>query len=354
MAPIAVWIGIIMSSMEFVLGSSVVLGLRMRIISTISLIFIGFFTLLTLYLALFNPIKDCGCFGEAIHLTNWQTFEKNIILIACCLGFFFQRKKVEPIAPAAVEWIIIFIFAAIALTISISSYKTLPYHDFTAYKVGTDLNDVETGAAQYETTFIYSKDGKSEKFTIDNLPDDSWIYVDSETELIEGSTDMAQIDLALSDEDGNYWTEELFAEETLAAAIIWDPTKISSKQIEDIEEFHNKAQAHGIKSVLFYVGGDFDLDMETYFADRKALMTLNRSNGGVVIFHKGVITEKWPSKSISSMEFSDNDDDFEFSLLKKEVAERMKFSFTIVGILIFILLIRYCCRMSYKRKSERD
>lgn len=352
MTPVSVWIGIAMASAEFVLGASVILGLRMRIVSTISLIFISFFTLLTLYLALFNPIKDCGCFGEAIHLSNWQTFEKNIVLLACCLGFFFQRKKVEPIAPAIVEWALIAVFATIALSISIHSYNALPYHDFTAYKIGTDLNNLSSGAAQYETTFIYSKDGQTERFKIDNLPDESWTFVDSETELISGSTEMAQIDLALSDTDGNYWTEELFSKENLAAIIIWNPESISNEQMEDMERFGQKAKANGVESVIFNVEGESELDMESYLADRKALMTLNRSNGGVVFFHKGIITEKWPSQKISSINF-DNIDDYEFNLLKKEVASRMRLSFTIVGILIFILLIRYSCRMSYKRKSER-
>lgn len=348
----ALWIGIALSTAEFTLGASVILGMRMKLMSTISMAFISFFTILTLYLAIFNPIEDCGCFGQAVHLTNWQTFGKNIVLLLCAIVFFLQRKKVFSIAPDAVEWVIVALFAFFALGVSLHSYYTLPYHDFTAYKVGTDLNDLESGAAQYSTTFIYSKDGEEKEFTLDNLPDDSWTYVDSKTELIEGSTDMAQIDLALSDEDGNYYTEELLSQDILAVAVIWDPESITSAHSKNINSFFDNAALNGVSTALFCVGGDYDDNVPAYIADRKALMTLNRSNGGFVLFHKGMIIGKWPNFKASKIDFKDYTDDYEIELLKKDVAESIKFSFTLIGIFIALLVIRYVCRMSFKREKQ--
>src|SRR5574344_58861 len=141
---LAVYCGMLLSSLEFIIGINTLLGLRMKITSIVGLIFIFGFTLVTIYLVIFNPINDCGCFGEAIHLTNMQSFLKNVVLLLCALLIFFQRKKYVPIVPAPAEWTFVGVFWAAGLLVSINALITLPHIDFTAYKVGTDLNAVKS------------------------------------------------------------------------------------------------------------------------------------------------------------------------------------------------------------------
>ena len=151
----SIGIGIALSAIEFLIGISILLGLRMRFFTWLGLGFISFFTLLTLYLAIFNPITDCGCFGEAIHLTNWETFYKNLVLLTCALVLFFNRKSFIPIAHAAVEWVSVGLFLSVALLIAIPTYYNIPQIDFTAYKIGTDLDKLTREShAEYETVFF--------------------------------------------------------------------------------------------------------------------------------------------------------------------------------------------------------
>ena len=199
----AIVLGIALATLEFLIGICVLSGLRLRIVAWVALILTAFFTILTFYLMRFNPISDCGCFGEAIHLTNTQTFIKNVVLLVLAILIFLGRKRATRVAPAPLEWVFIALFALVGLSVALRALATIPQVDFTAYRVGSSLDELaQENQARFETTFIYTKDGHTEEFTLDNLPDDSWTYLDSKTVQLGGSTRMAQVDFTLDQMEG--------------------------------------------------------------------------------------------------------------------------------------------------------
>ena len=264
--PAAIGMGIALATTEFVIGICVLSGLRIRIIAWAALVLTAFFTGLTLYLMVYNPISDCGCFGEAIHLTNSQTFYKNVVLLVLAILIFLGRKRATRVAPTWLEWSFVGLFALAGVGVAVRALNTIPQVDFTAYSVGSSLDELaQENQARYETTFLYSKDGKVEEFTLDNLPDESWTYLESRTEQVGGSTRMAQIDFQLEQMTG-----------PLLAVTVYSPDALTPAQRERIDYFKKDALLHGHEVVVY---GPTE---EYVTADRKSLMTLNRSNGGGV------------------------------------------------------------------------
>ena len=162
---------IAISCTEFIIGVAILKGLKMNFFSKIALIFISFFTLLTLYSALFNPVEDCGCFGEAFTLSNWNTFFKNIVLFSLAILLYFQRYKFEPIASKFWETLYTFAYLLFALGLCAYSLFFLPPIDFGSFKAGTDLieNSRENVLKEYTSTLIYTKNGENKEFTLDNV-----------------------------------------------------------------------------------------------------------------------------------------------------------------------------------------
>ena len=352
----AVALGIALSSIEFITGACIAIANRIRIFSWIALILMGGFTLLTLYLALFNPIADCGCFGEAIHLTNWQTFLKNIVLMLCALLVFFQRKNFTRLAPTALEWSFTALFTAIALWIGISSLNHLPVKDFTTLREGTDLVALSEEQMSYETTFIYSKDGEEAEFTIEDLPDSTWTFVDSRTVVKEGSERMAQIDLSLRDMDGEYDNELLMGPGRHFAAVVWDNAHMTPRKWERLEAFKQRVESAGERLILLSASENVPDEFydDCYVVDRKTLMTLLRSNGGAVYVNEGTIAFKWSSKSLGDGAFDKiMSEDPDNTILNTILSSTSRFNLNIIGILLILALIRYFCRaLRRKKKSE--
>jgi len=350
----ATLLGIILSTVEFTTGFSMLLGARVKFFSYVALVLIGIFTPLTLYLALYNPIDDCGCFGQAIHLTNWQTFYKNLVLLVCILFIFFQRKRLRSLAPAQVEWGMILLLIIDALWIGSSSLTGLPSNDYTAYAVGTDLNQLAEAQTGPEMTIVYSKDGEERLFDLDNLPDSTWTFVRTETEMPDYIASTAQADLSLRDREGEYHNDMLFSEGPLLAAVVWEPEDMSNRQWERIIRLRNDVRAKGLDICLFSIDDNVPdaLSDILYIADRKALLTLLRSNGGTVLFNSGVIVGKWPSRSVDSdsvvSAFESDPDEFILHFRMKLKAFNAA---NILGTVFLIFLIRYICGL-FRRKED--
>lgn len=327
--PAAIGLGMALAITEFTIGICILGGLRIRIIAWVTLILTAGFTLLTLYLMLFNPISDCGCFGEAIHLTNTQTFLKNVVLLALAIFIFLGRKRATRVAPAWLEWTFVGIFAALALGVSVRALATIPQVDFTAYRVGNSLDELaQENQARYETTFLYTKDGKVEEFTLDQLPDESWTYLDSKTVQVGGSTKMAQVDFKLEQMTG-----------PLLAVTVYSPEALDAKQLERINHFRSAALLQGHEVVLYGPSGDY------VTADRKSLMTLNRSNGGAVYFNDGTIVAKWSNLELPEVDLAAVlDEDPDVLILRHRIREQLYVSILIAGALVLMAFMRIICK----------
>jgi triosephosphate isomerase len=327
--PAAIGLGIALAVTEFTIGICILGGLRIRIISWITLIMVAGFTGLTLYLMLFNPISDCGCFGEAIHLTNTQTFLKNVVLLVLAILIFLGRKRATRIAPAWLEWTFVGIFALLATAVAIRALATIPQVDFTAYRVGNSLDELaQENQARYETTFLYTKDGHTEEFTLDNLPDESWTYLDSKTVQVGGSTKMAQVDFTLEQMEG-----------PVLAVTIYNPEALDAGQLERIEHFKQAAALRGQEVVVYGPSGDY------VTADRKSLMTLNRSNGGAVYFNDATIVAKWANLELPEVDLAAVlDEDPDVLILRHRIREQLYVSILIAGALVLMAFMRIICK----------
>ena len=327
--PAAIGLGIALAVTEFTIGICILGGLRIRIISWITLIMVAGFTGLTLYLMLFNPISDCGCFGEAIHLTNTQTFLKNVVLLVLAILIFLGRKRATRIAPAWLEWTFVGIFALLATAVAIRALATIPQVDFTAYRVGNSLDELaQENQAQYETTFLYTKDGHTEEFTLDNLPDESWTYLDSKTVQVGGSTKMAQVDFTLEQKEG-----------PVLAVTIYKPEALDAGQLDRIEQFKQAASRQGQEVVVYGPSGDY------MTADRKSLMTLNRSNGGAVYFNDATIVAKWANLELPEVDLAAVlDEDPDVLILRHRIREQLYVSILIAGALVLMAFMRIICK----------
>ena len=328
--PAAVGLGILLATTEFLVGICVLSGIRIRIVAWVALVMTAVFTGLTLYLMLYNPISDCGCFGEAIHLTNTQTFYKNIILLFLAVLIFLSRKRATRVAPAWLEWTFVGIFAVLALSVALRALATIPQVDFTAYRVGSSLDELaQENQARYETTFLYTKDGHTEEFTLDNLPDSTWTYLDSKTVQVGGSTRMAQVDFKLEQMEG-----------PLLAVTIYSPERLKPVNLERIEHFKQEALRYG-QDVVMYGPGDSYVT-----ADRKSLLTLNRSNGGAVYFHDGVIVAKWSNVELADADLGAVlDEDPDVVILRHRIREQLYVSIMIAGALVLLILMRVLCKL---------
>ncbi|TFH26781.1 MAG: DoxX family protein, partial [Bacteroidia bacterium] len=157
---LALPMGVLLSAFELVLGIILILGYRKRVIFAVTLWFMVFFTVLTFILALFNPVSDCGCFGDALILTNWQTFYKNVVLMVFVLILWVARKKESDSGPVVGEWVVIGGLYVMASLFSFWNYRHLPLIDFRPYDVGTVISEkmnVPEGMPvdEYKTSLVY-------------------------------------------------------------------------------------------------------------------------------------------------------------------------------------------------------
>jgi hypothetical protein len=181
LVPLSMPLSIILAAFEFLIGIHLVLQLRVRQLAWPTLVLAAFFTILTLYIAIANPVSDCGCFGDALKLTNWETFIKNLILLPLAIFIFWQRKNVVQPMASWRQWVLSTLFAIVILGVSWIGIEQVPMLDFRPYKVGTHLPTEMTVPAdaeqpEYDTRFILEKDGVRKEFGLQDYPytDTTW------------------------------------------------------------------------------------------------------------------------------------------------------------------------------------
>ena len=173
--PLAGIAAVCLIGIEWLLGVCMLANIRTNITAWLSLVFYLFMTPLTCWIALTNPVSDCGCFGDALVLTNWQTFWKNVVLLALTITLLCCRKAIPQLWSWWMELCIVILGLSAVAGIMGYSYTHLPPLDFRPYKVGNnipELMEIPEGAPHdvYETTLIYEKDGIEQEFTLQNYP----------------------------------------------------------------------------------------------------------------------------------------------------------------------------------------
>jgi uncharacterized membrane protein YphA (DoxX/SURF4 family) len=189
---VALPLAILLCVAELVLGIMLLFNLVPKLAVWGTLIFMAIFTPLTFWLAVWNPVSDCGCFGDALILTNWETFWKNVIILAFTIFLFAERKKINPHFNSFIQWTLTLVFVGLSFGISFYCIKHLPIIDFRPYKIGKNIQEgmtipesEEDNVDIYESVFVYEKDGTQKEFSLDNLPDSTWTFIDAEHKLIK-------------------------------------------------------------------------------------------------------------------------------------------------------------------------
>ena len=286
---------------ETILGAALITGVWRRSTGIAVLSMQGFFTFLTLLLVIFNPEMDCGCFGEAIHLTHMQTFLKNLGILALLAGNFIPLKGLG--RPKGRKFVSFGIVAASTLAFTVYSWMYIPLVDFTAYATTAHLQAAEKYPANeedmYEAVFTYEKDGKQKTFDLEHLPDSTWTFVSTQTVLKEDFADTA-VPLSIYDDEGNY-LDSLAAEGKVMVISVYDPD-IRQSRWEDIEAFAAEAEAVGFRTLILAADKGEESSENTYKSDYKTLITLNRSNGGVTYISDGYIIRKWARRAAPDKE----------------------------------------------------
>lgn len=302
-------------ALEWLLGIAMLLNVRTQWTSWITLLFYCIMTPLTLYIAIANPVSDCGCFGDALVITNWQTFWKNIILLLLSICLVICRKAIPELFSWWME--IIIALAALGSVAGIMgySYTHLPQIDFRPYKVGNHIptlmeipDDAEVD--QYEITLIYAKDGKEQTFTLENYPkgDPEWTFVDQKSELIKKGYVPPIHDFEIETLEGDYVTQDILeSEEPIALVVMYDLSKTDTTQLEKLMHMIHEyprvyfLTASGEEEIFAFaeeLGWDEETTYSTFcFTDPITLKTIVRANPGVIVVQNGTIIDKYNLKN---------------------------------------------------------
>jgi len=313
--PVAGVAAVCLITLEWLLGFTMLLNVRTQWTSWITLLFYCIMTPLTLYIAIANPVSDCGCFGDALVITNWQTFWKNIILLLLSICLVICRKAIPELFSWWME--IIIALAALGSVAGIMgySYTHLPQIDFRPYKVGNHIptlmeipDDAEVD--QYEITLIYAKDGKEQTFTLENYPkgDPKWTFVDQKSVLIKKGYVPPIHDFEIETLEGDYITQDILeSEEPVTLVVMYDLSKTDTTQLEKlmymIHEYPRVyfLTASGEEEIFAFaeeLGWDEETTYSTFcFTDPITLKTIVRANPGVIVVQNGTIIDKYNLKN---------------------------------------------------------
>lgn len=321
--PLSTFLGVIAALIEFVLGISLILGVFKNTVIKLLLGVTLFFTVLTFILALTNPVTDCGCFGDAIKLSNWQTFYKNLFLLAAILGILKFKHLINTIQSVLRSWMLILLVTFIGAFISHYSYHHLPILDFRPFAVGNDLPKlmaIPEGAPvdEFKTVFYYSKNGETKEFDESNYPwqDSTWVFVEMKSELVKKGYEPPIHNFNLENPDkGDITAQVLQSSEfefLLIVPIAEDiPEKAKTKIKELSENLANTGQ------YLTYVSASEKQDVNTLLlnqnndfhfanADLTLLKTIIRSAAGLVILKDGIVLAKYNYKDFPHEDYLGN------------------------------------------------
>lgn len=306
LAPFALVIAILLVVFELVLGIMLLIGYLPKFTTWALLLMIIFFTFLTFYSAYFNKVTDCGCFGDAIPLTPWQSFYKDVILFVLILILFFNREYITPyFAKASHRWIV---FLAFMLCFVFAYYVLmhLPLIDFRAYKVGVNIEEgmtVPEGApeAVYDYNWRFKVNGEEKIITTTGeYPVVEGEFLGVETSLVQKGYEPPIHDFTIEKDGANY-LPEILQEDKVLLVIAYSLGRSEDDGLKKASEAIERARQKGYKIVGLSASGEdlksqvnnkYNLDLDWYFSDETALKTIVRSNPGFVTLENGTITQK--------------------------------------------------------------
>ena len=297
-----------LSMVEFTLGAFMLTAISRRVTARLTLLFMVVMTAVTVWIYIADPVKDCGCFGDALTLTNLETLLKNIVLLALAALVAWRPTHIGRLMSRSNQMLLGQMLMLTPVALSFWCLYDLPLIDFRPYHIGADIKagmEIPEGAEQpvFDTTFIMEKDGERREFTLDNYPDSTWTFVDSKTVTVKEGYVPPIHDFSITTADGEDITDMVLGREGYTFLLISpDLDKADDQNFGDIDQIYEFCQDN---SIPFYcltasteksqqhwqniTGAEYPFCM----TDATTLKTMIRSNPGLMLLEKGVVRGKW-------------------------------------------------------------
>ncbi|MBP5658945.1 MAG: DoxX family protein [Paludibacteraceae bacterium] len=310
--PLATTAAVLLILTEWTLGVMMLCNIRTQLTAWLALAFYAVMTPLTLYIALTNPITDCGCFGDALVISNWQTFGKNVVLTALVIVLLCTKRHIPQTFVWWAELSIVLIALALAGGMMLYTHYHLPVIDFRPYKIGNnipELMEIPEGAPhdEYAITLIYEKDGVEQEFTLQDYPrgDSTWRFVDQQSKLIKKGYEPPIHDFVLVDYEGEDLTYDILEMDEVVLTVMYDLTKSDLTQLPKVVQLCRETEQRDVPFYIltsatdeqieqFIEANSVDIDRSAFLnADGIMLKTIVRANPGVFILNNGTIIDKY-------------------------------------------------------------
>ena len=307
-------VAVFLAAIEFCIGIFLLFAIQRRLISKLTVAFMAFMTMVTMWIVVADPVKDCGCFGDALHLTNTETLIKNIMLLVCSLAIMYRPLAMFRFVSKSNQWIVTNYTIVFILVSSGLSLYYLPIFDFRPYHIGVNIPrgmEIPKGAKlpQFKTTFIMEKNGQRKEFTLDNYPDASWKFIDSKTvQTSEGYIPPIH-DFSITDnKTGLDLTNSVLGHKGYTFLLIAPHLETADdSNFGDIDRLYEYAQSYDIPfycltaSTTKAIKRWIDLTGAEYpfcITDEAVLKTIIRSNPGLLLLKDGTIINKWSHNNL--------------------------------------------------------
>lgn len=302
---LALVLSVVMIMAEFIVGFCLMFNLLPRLATLGASLLMIFFTTTTFFDAIYDLVPDCGCFGTAIKMSNWQTFFKNLIILAVLIPLVFNNKSlVNKRVTILGQALFTFIFIGLFVGFEIYNVRHLPVIDFMDWKVGRDMKPVEdTEPAEIYLTFKNIETGETEEYLSPNYPWNDSIWM-SQWEFVsqrqEGGTQ--SLGFSILNEDGDDFTHLLYDSEKLFVVVAPYINEMTEKDFAECKRIYDFANEHAynylwITSVnpeyIYELQEKYYMFDEVYFGDELELKSMVRSNPGLILMNNGVIIDKW-------------------------------------------------------------
>ena len=307
-------VAVFLAAIEFCIGIFLLFAIQRRLISKLTVAFMAFMMIVTVWIVVADPVKDCGCFGDALHLTNTETLIKNIVLLVCSLAIMYRPLAMFRFVSKSNQWIVTNYTIVFILVSSGLSLYFLPIFDFRPYHIGVNIPrgmEIPKGAKlpQFKTTFIMEKNGQRKEFTLDNYPDASWKFIDSKTvQTSEGYIPPIH-DFSITDnKTGLDLTNSVLSHKGYTFLLIAPHLETADdSNFGDIDRLYEYAQSYDIPfycltaSTTKAIKRWIDLTGAEYpfcITDEAVLKTIIRSNPGLLLLKDGTIINKWSHNNL--------------------------------------------------------
>ncbi|MCG8307982.1 MAG: DoxX family protein [Cytophagales bacterium] len=305
LVPVALWVGLFVLILEVLLGVAVLINYRINLTAWVLLLLIVFFTFLTFYSAAFDKVTDCGCFGDAIPLTPWQSFIKDIVLLVLSIYIFIHRKKYDPVFRPKAGNIVLGSVLVLGMIIAYYAIEHLPPIDFRPYKVGADIRASMQPSEEFRYKYVMEKDGA--RYEFEHYPSDT-SYKFTEMILLNPEAAPKITDYNVWNEEGDFTEESL--NEIRFLVLFSDVNKSRLNRIGAINDLVSELKSDiscwvitaNDEATYENFRHEYQIPMPYYYADGTVIKAMVRANPGLILMQDGKVLGKWHNNDVPSKE----------------------------------------------------